>query len=251
MKDSTEIIRKNRIASLDAVRTICSIMIVLNHCTFLKQSARGNFIFEHFLHNGSFEVAFYFCVSAFLLYYVYGEKYIENEIGFLKKNVSKFYLLYMVTNTWVAICLVLKGTSIYKIACQWLLSATLLQTMTLKGYRVLNSACWYLSTLTVLYFIAPFMMRFIKKLSQKQVYIFTMVLITLIFLIHLVVNILVKGAIISSDTAILLTYIFPLYWMPAYMLGMLANRWIIFDKHHTCTEILFTILAGGGILGRN
>ena len=174
-------------------------------------------------------MTFFFLTSAFLVYRIYAVKDIESPVAFLKKNVSKFYALYMTTHIVVAVYWVLNGASIAKTMIKLLLAATLMQSMTVTGVTILNGACWFLSTLTVLYILAPFMIRFVKRLSQKRVYVCTMLMIMLLFFIHICVNALMSKGIISSQMATNLTYTFPPYWIPAYMLGMLANRW---GDHH-------------------
>lgn len=185
----------------------------------------GEFIFESFLHNGTFGVTFFFLTSAFLVYRIYAEKDIKNPVAFLKKNVSKFYALYMTTHIAVAAYLMLNGASIPKTLIKLLLVATLMQSMTVTGATILNGACWFLSTLFVLYILSPFMIKFVKKLSQRQVYACSILMFVLLFAIHICVNALGNKEIISSQVATNLTYTFPPYWVPTYILGMLANRW--------------------------
>lgn len=234
---------KTRILSLDALRILFCITIVLNHCVFLKQSEEGKYIYEKIFHNGAFGVTFFFLVSAFLTYRIYSESGIKNVYTFLKKNVSKFYILYMVTHIVVATYLVINGASIIKTMLKLLLAATLMQSMTIVGATILNGACWYLSTLTVLYFFTPFIIHFVKSLNKKQVYGYSILMIAIIFCIHFLVNIL-TGNIISSQIAINLTYTFPIYWIPAYTLGMLANRWSFPDKvNSTVIEVICVIVG--------
>lgn len=242
--------KKDYIYVFDALRGIAAVLIFLNHCTFMTAVPFTEFLFEKILHNGSFEVIFFFLLSGFCMQRRYNAKFRE-EISlregfiFAVSKVKKFYLLYVVTMGYVAIYeVVVQQTPVMKAGIKFLFSLTLMQTFTVKYWGILNSAAWFLSVLAFLYFLTPVLIRVLYKVRKNYIVVLACPLFYIV--INLVCYLLCRLGMATKELTDLLTYIFPIYWIPGYLLGMELAKiqsvaWI--DNHATASELGTIILS--------
>ncbi len=236
----------NRIKSFDALRVIFCITIFLNHCTFFREcGTMSEIVFETLFHNGRFGVTFFFVLSAFCLYRSKSDVDInkKNYIQFIYDRMKKIYPLYIVTMLFVAIMQFVQGVSLKKIVINIILSFTLLQTSTLKYWGILNSVAWYLSTLFILYLISPILIRIVNIISQKYIILCLVVLLLSITIMDITIMQIEEVGLITSETGELLNYVFPFYWIPAYVSGMLISRIKIDIKNYTLLELLSIVIS--------
>lgn len=252
------IFKEKRIYSFDAFRLIFCISIFLNHCTFFKDSICGDKVFERLFHNGRFGVTFFFIVSAFCIYKGYSGRKIE-YFNFVWNRVKKIYFLYISTMIYVALYRMANGDTVFTILGQLVLSATMLQSLTVKYWGILNSVGWYLSTLFIMYLFSPLMIKLVDKINGKLISVISLILVCIIPFIDYVIFDLSNKGIIGLETANLLNYIFPIYWIPIYLLGMLSAKWKEININATVQEIFvlafvfvcyYLGLSCGGLVNR-
>lgn len=217
-----------RCKEFDGLRFVFCFLIFLNHCTFLKTDPIGDMLFEKCLHNGRFSVSFFFLVSAYFIYSKYGNreiKWTKNEcLTFGWDRIKKVYPLYFIGNFSVGVAMLIKGAVLQDVVKDFIISATLLQTLSIKYWGVLNSAGWYVSSLFCLYCITPLLIILVDKIPKQKSLLLSICLLFLIIIMDVVINKAVEFGIISTTTGLLLGYVFPIYWIPSYLLGMVINK---------------------------
>ena len=186
----------NRIETLTGLRFIMIMMIVISHLEFLKCDDKLQDFYTCHLWNAKMAVHFFFIMSGFGLTYA-SIKHQENFqyynykccIKYAIKRIKKIYPLYIVTMgimfanvIYTKICLE-EYLSIFKQTILFIFTGTLLQSatgMTMFSHAF-NGACWFLSTLTILYIIYPKIGRannlLIIKRETKSLFLILIVLI--------------------------------------------------------------------------
>src|SRR5574344_499956 len=171
--------RKSCINSLTGLRFVFILMIVFSHFEFL--SVISTFYTQH-LHNAGIAVAFFFMMSGFGLTYssttkkknaMNGEKW--NPIAgyfYAFKKMKKLYVAYLISMA-MMIPLAIIGTlehhgfyvALASCVGKFILGTTLLQSIAgvTKYSHIFNGACWFLSTLFILYIFYPLL----ERLNQK------------------------------------------------------------------------------------
>lgn len=189
----------------------------------------------------------------------YGSKFekpgnLKDCFYFAISRVKKFYLLYVITMGYVAVYeVVVLQSSAVKACMEFLFSLTLMQTITVKYWGILNSAAWFLSALFFLYFFTPILVRTLRKVRRTHMALSACAVFYMA--VNLVCYFFGRYGAVPGDLLYLLTYVFPIYWIPGYFLGMgMANLqpidWI--DSHATVAELGTVVLATGiYLLGLN
>ena len=215
------------IHTFDALRGIASILIFLNHCTFMNNASITGYVFEHLFHNGTFEVTFFFVLSGFCTERKYGQTFNKPIhpkacFSFAVSKAKKFYVLYVLTMIYVFLYNVLiYHESLIKEGFFLLLSLSMLQTFTIKFDLILNSAAWFLSALIILYFLFPFLSKVLKRIKHS----YFLIVCGLFYVgVNFISIRLLALDIISYATYNSLTHTFPFYWIPAFFVGMLLAK---------------------------
>lgn len=242
--------KTNYIYTFDALRGIAAVLIFLNHCNFMNNAQFTGIIFEHLFHNGSFSVMFFFVLSGFCMERRYSQASnapisLKVCFNFAVSKVRKFYLLYVLTMLYVFIYEVLVShESLITTGLQFLMSLTLLQTLSIKYWGILNSAAWFLSVLFILYFIFPILTKILNKIHN------IIILLIVCELFYIVVNFaclcLTSKGILSQNISELLTYVSPLYWIPCFFVGMGITKLKCInaiEKHGSRVEIIAICFA--------
>lgn len=154
-------------------------MIVISHFEFLSKIS--TFYTEH-LHNAGMAVVFFFMLSGFGL--TYSDLTRNKEKGLIETwsplkgyryavgRVKKLYLAYILSMAMMiplTLIAYLKDydivSSISRCILRFIFSATLLQSFagTTKLSHLFNGACWFLSTLAILYAFYPLLKRVNRK----------------------------------------------------------------------------------------
>jgi peptidoglycan/LPS O-acetylase OafA/YrhL len=139
-----------------------------------------------------------------------------------------------------AIIQLLKDKNVLKVMLTFLLSTTMLQTLTIKYWGVFNSAAWYLSALFVLYAIFPILLVIVKAIPRSLTVIAIMIIITIIPAINLLLGFISNQGILSVEIVGLLTQKWPIYWIPVYFAGMMIAKldYSIQDRAASILEII-------------
>lgn len=246
---------KNRIESFDGLRGIFAVLIFFNHCSFMKSFGKqSDWVFENVFHNGGFCVLFFFILSGFCTYIGYGKRFKQinrkNYFLFLQRRMKKIYFPYIISMVWVMIyrCVVLKenlGTNLIKL----FLSLTMLQTLDVKHWDVLNSAAWFISCIWIIYLMTPFLLKKISEITNiKVLFKYIMLLYVGIIGIHLGVYFLTEHLTISLQMADLICYVWPFVRIFDFSIGMLwGGVYVLVKKkpfeHNTIVELICVILT--------
>ena len=90
-----------KISSFNGLRFYFSLLIFLNHLTFLKQDPYLESIYEGYFHGGGYCVLFFFLLSGFCFALGYVDKFeivtFDKWLNFIKNRLKKIYPLYMLT----------------------------------------------------------------------------------------------------------------------------------------------------------
>lgn len=170
---------KRKITSFDGLRFLFSILIFLNHCTFLNLG--GGTLFEDYLHNGGFSVSFFFLMSGYGLAIGYAEKFgtvrKENYKQFVFRRLKKIYPAYLVSMFIILFYeLVMRISSgesgvlkeIVSFGFKLIVASTMTQAWVYTKYwSIGNSVGWYISCLFFMYLITPFLFHFMAKIRPK------------------------------------------------------------------------------------
>lgn len=171
----------HRVKSIEGMRFIMMTVIILSHCEFLENTSIGYF-YSRYLHNATMGVDFFFIVSGFGLYLAF----MKNAAQFKKvpmfdfrggiRRIRKLYPLYICTMliSIVPYC----GSRLHDQSLQTVVvnsivkfvpSLFLLQSLTgLTTFSIaFNGVGWFLSTLFILYLVAPFLAKSFEKFDDR------------------------------------------------------------------------------------
>lgn len=150
----------------------------------------NNGLFQHFAREGAFAVSYFFCLSGYILVYVYykPDNILNNKMFFYKKRFARIYPLYLlgfVTALFSGIILfhsIPKGNSI------------ILQLFGLHAWvpgicLEINFPAWSLSVEFFFYLCFPFLLKLFEIASVKKIIYFTLS----IWIISVVSHILLKS----------------------------------------------------------
>ncbi len=224
---------KRKINSFRGIRAILAISIFLNHCIFFKNSPTGELIFERIFHNGGFAVSVFFILSGFCIHINYADRYgkdyegnkIKNYISFMGKRIKKIYPIYIFSMFWAMIYNILNKQDILENILHFLLSMTMIQTMVFEYWNILNSAAWFISCIICIYGVYPLVVSWINKCKKKSILVFFMVGgYIMIILWEVICDDMASKGIILPNTALLLSYVFPVYRLLYFFEGVLLAQ---------------------------
>lgn len=170
-------VKQSKIVSLQALRGLAFLGIFLNH-------AKG------IIHWSELGVSVFFVLSGFLMTHTYGDRdfdvSIKKNFYFSIKKIKKIYPLHIFTMI-CAVVLALKEMvynglltrSLITLVGEIFLNVTLLQTwVPHSSFNIsLNGVAWYLSVTMFLYFMFPYILRWIKNKPQKKLSIMGVVIL--------------------------------------------------------------------------
>lgn len=201
-----------KITSIQALRALSFLGIFLCHAE------------AKFLQWPSLGVAVFFVLSGYLMYYNYSEKDIECSLKanalFSWSKIKKLYLLHIITMcgslifyTVVRIYNGLTANDALYLLGVTGLNATLLQSWIPDCYInvSLNGVSWYLSAAVFLYFMFPYLKRFIDKKSTRYL------TVTSVIILVLEIAVCIPWLILSDTNNS--AYIWFMYSFPVFRLG--------------------------------
>lgn len=239
--------KQEKMVSLQALRGLAFLGIFLNH-------AKG------IINWSQLGVSVFFVLSGFLMIYTYGNKdftvSIKNNFYFAIKKIKRIYPLHILTMLCV-VALILQEMvyngflvkSFIDLIGEILLNVTLLQTwVPNSSVNVsLNGVAWYLSATIFLYFMFPYISRWIKNKSKS--------LLTLIGIVILVIQIITCIPFIyfcgnENPIYIWFMYCFPVFRLGDFFVGCCLGHLYTEKKNHddlivrySIYELLATALA--------
>lgn len=168
--------KSKRLNQIDGFRAILITMIIITHLEFLKDYPYGT-LYECFFHGANLAVNLFFMISGFGLLISNISKSQESSfrknVLFSIKKIKKIYPTYLLSLIILVPYEIIKmhkiGLSIkeifIKISSNFTMCLTLLQSSTAmtKYSHAINDVCWFLSTLFIIYFFCPIIIKFIKK----------------------------------------------------------------------------------------
>lgn len=216
-----------KINSLESIRFYLALSIFLCHLDTVFVSTEGKSIYETFFHNGNFAVTFFFVLSGFCMALGYSEKFSDftrkDLLEFMKKRLCKIYPLYMIIMLLAMLCNIgmnFSKSAIFRNVAHFLLGSTMLQTLTVKYWGILNSVCWYISSIFVIYLVTPFLIHKLHPVKRDMKKLFKIIVIAFEMLIVLV---LATKFILSKDAWELTIYVSPFFRIFFYFIGLVLG----------------------------
>lgn len=216
-----------KIKSLESIRFYLALSIFLCHLDTVLVSTEGKKIYETFFHNGNFAVTFFFVLSGFCMALGYSEKFSaflrKDFWKFMNRRLSKIYPLYIITMFLAMLCNIgmnFTKSGILRNVAHFLLGATMLQTLTVKYWGILNSVCWYISSIFLIYLVTPFLIHKLHSVKGDMKKLFKIIVIAFGMLIAL------GGAarfILSKDAWELTIYVSPFFRIFYYFIGLVLG----------------------------
>ena len=215
--------RQTYIPSFSGIRVFLAFAIFVTHW---YTSIAADLITNNFMSSfGSFAVVFFFVISGYLICNKYNDSFDSLNFGKIKdfavKHVKKLYFPYVISSIPALIVYLVYiygeflsngsffeiGKSVFRI----ILNAFLVQSILPFDTTIsINFAAWFLSCLTILYAVTPFLIRFKNKFLCSPIKI----------IISLIVCIIMSTVLLRYDCL----YITPYYRVFQFFSGM-----IIFD----------------------
>lgn len=230
--------KPGRIKTLEFLRFIMLIVIVISHLEFLEGYAYGE-IYKTFFHNPTMAVDYFFMLSGFGLMHSNQGKVtvkdisVKNSVTFAISKIKKIYGLYVFSLvisipygyfSWHSFRLTeLPGI--------FLSDLTLLQSaFGLTSYsHSLNGVCWFLSTLFILYLFAPILLVAVEKICKSLR--LSVILLVVVFSL----NIAVYGVMVCIENYTVfddLSYGSPYYRIFIFIMGMIIEKLVLFHNDY-------------------
>lgn len=256
-----------RVDVLTSLRFIMMVIIVISHFEFL--GTNENDIYYRFFHNSTMAVDFFFMLSGFGLCYscLFNNKRVQekNNCKYAWHRVKKLYVLYIISMLLTIPTIILSsinvlGKSIKSIVVinffKILIMPSMLQSIT--GLNSLshmyNGACWFLSTIFILYMIYPYLekanLKYIEKnKNKKQICLYIFLVILLYLIVYFLFSIIERNTIFDD-----LKYGSPWIRIFQFILGILiCDLFFITNnkKNTSLKEIIIYMLFICWLLLRN
>ena len=170
----------NRLQQLEGLRIIAIVMIALSHMEFLYAGPviyPYSVFYQLHLHNPDLGVDYFFLLSGFGLYLASlktedSKITFRGSFGFAWRKIRKIYPFYLVSMMLMIPFQLgifqngrIEPGTVKALLLKLPFVLTLTQTMTGIRFfsRALNSVCWFLSSLAIIYIAAPLLISFLKK----------------------------------------------------------------------------------------
>ncbi len=223
------------IRSLQSMRFIAIFMIFLSHLGFLQQTEFANFYEKYILGGASNSgVSFFIILSGFLLAYKYYDNIkqsvdLKYSYNFTVNRIKKFYPLHLLTilvfipnyfisyfaNPLVEVPLLLSNVFLIKSFIPWDVA-----------YFSYNAPSWFLSTLLLLYFITPLLIKNIRALLENMRY--KLLIIALLIISAYAVGVGIIFILNNTDNQFTkwFVYISPFFRIIDFSIGILSGIWV-------------------------
>lgn len=155
---------KVKAKSFEAWKVIMITLVFLSYCVGMMPGEKAQAVYDKYLDNGIFGMAFFFVLVGFGIGIHYHKKFInlnkKNYLEFLGKKLGILYPLYMIMQTVfliLALCSHPGSQEIKTLIVKYIISIPMLQTMIPKAgyYMALNPVSWFVSAIFLIYLLAP------------------------------------------------------------------------------------------------
>lgn len=153
---------KIKVKSFEAWKFIMISLVFLSYCTCIMPGKYAQAIYENYLDNGIFGMAFFFVLVGFGIGTHYYKKFVnltrEDYLGFLGKKLGILYPLYIVMQTLfliVALSSHPASQEIKTLIIKYIISIPMLQSLLPGCYQALNPVSWFVSEIFLIYLLAP------------------------------------------------------------------------------------------------
>lgn len=181
--------------SLEFIRIIMTGIVFLSHMEFLSIYSYGK-IYSQFLHNATIGVDYFFILSGFGLMAAYRKQKnfgIFSEIGGIKYGLRKIrsvyspYLISMIVMIPYVIYITMANNkivpTILKSGVKFIVCGTMMQSLSgmTKYSHAFNGAGWFISSIFIIYCMAPKMLTFLNKLCDSKKKVMASIILVIIF----------------------------------------------------------------------
>lgn len=202
---------------LDTLKLFAMLLVFSTHCYFLRDSPQTQEVYSDYFVFSGVGVEFFIMVSGFFAAYTYKE---IDAKEYLKKKINRLFPVH-----WI--CLIIGGYLIGihcgKIPILTPLSIPLFQSlMPISGDT--NPPSWTISTLFVLYFITPYLIKKLAQIPHRRL----LLLCTLLCVFSTILNYYFYNP--SKKLLFYFLYVSPYYRIVTYTIGILTGLYIIGRK---------------------
>ena len=237
----------NKSASLQALRALAFLGIFFSHANF-------------FINWSGLGVSIFFVLSGFLLMHRYGEKElfpsIKRNLTFSVNRIRKLYPLHIITMLCTVVLFIIdianRGATIRsvvgllgKIAVNITLTQTWVPHTSINVS--LNGVAWYLSVLLFLYFMFPYISRFIQSKKKDSLCLICIILLALQIVLCIPFLLVFR---VDSPVYVWFMYCFPVFRLVDFFAGCVSYKFYEdFSRHEigavkaTIAEITATIVT--------
>ena len=220
---------------LTSLRALVVFTVFIAHTRFLFLDTPFHNFHETYFINGEICVTFFFVLSGLSFSLGYGDRFETLSPAdwgsFVWKRFKKLYPLYLLTNlvmlTWYALTARDTGQYLSEQALNIVRMVTLTQSVTtmLGSSQLFNGASWFLSTLMVLYLVAPLLLylnRLVRHRPQA-----TVVILVLAILIRCIIGICLTYGGVAEPLRSELDYSHPAGRMFQFVAGIMLGNLIV------------------------
>ena len=216
-----------KIDSLQGIRFYLAVLVFLCHLNTVLVSEQGKKVFESFCNNGNYAVTFFFVLSGFCMALGYSERFYEctgkEWWCYIKKRIIKIYPLYMLTMFIAMLCKIgldFRLSTILRGTAHFLFGATMLQSIIVKYWGILNSVCWYISCIICLYVITPLVIKKLHTIRKNMVKLMKLLIVLFLILVVLIVSTSFAFSKYMWETTV---YISPFFRVFYYLIGLILG----------------------------
>lgn len=184
---------KRRVEGFTGIRFFWAVTIVICHIYLVYEAeCKAMGIGFDFLTHGAWGVCSFLVISGFLMCMHYESKYDEVKSNLLKegfalaiKNAKKWYVLYLICSlpalAFLVLTLLLNFDlqSLMNLVLQVVMNVFLVQAWIPGQEYSINGVAWYLSCMTAIYLVTPFLLRMNSKIKNNKKICWTGILICL------------------------------------------------------------------------
>ncbi len=243
------VVKKDRIVSVQVIRSIAFILIFLSHVELIDTGPIG--------------VSLFLVLSGFCMTYSYLDKPekttepdIINNISFAWRKIKKLFPLHLISFLFVALVIFgglflhkASGREIAEQGAYFVANGLLLQSWIpwRDGYFSFNAVSWYLSTSAFSYFAFPWVFQVIQSKNKGRITRLAGITLCFMIMIAILLGIGKQNWGWTSALQKWVTYICPLYRVGDFIRGLVAGYVFVTIKN-VWGEVQYTIAESAVII---
>ncbi len=207
--------------SVQGLRALFAIGVILSHCYFLENYASSAQIFSRVLSKTAV-VSFFFMISGF---YTINLKQDIKFAKYLKQKIRRIYPLHLLILLVMFLLTILQHEFDFyslKNIVTLVMNACLLQTWSfdLSVATSFNTVSWFLSSLLFCYVVSYWLLKWMNGSDKKWFYIYLLSVLLLCFKVFMAIDHP------TDDVGYYYCYLFPLAGLTDFMFGMIIGHTI-------------------------